>query len=257
MTEAALQGIGVLVTRPENQSGELIAAIEAEGGTAFPFPVLEIRPRDERAVTADVQRLPRPDIAIFVSANAVDHGINFAEGAIKAAIGPTTGAAIRAAGQIVGIEPALGYDSEHLLAEPLLQDVAGKQIRIIRGGDGRELLAETLQKRGASVKYLSVYMRHRPEIDKKTTARLEQQWRAGNIHFIIVMSVQSLTNLIELLPNWCAEDLANVTLVTPAARVIKEAMKRFPASQPVLADGVTTSDLLAAIINLPRQPTSD
>lgn len=257
MTESALKGVGVLVTRAEDQAVELIEAIEFQGGTALSFPVLDIRPRDERAVAADLVRLPRPDIAIFVSRNAVDYGINFAADAIKAAIGPATAAAIRAAGQIVDIEPASEYDSEHLLAEPLLQDVAGKQIRIIRGGQGRELLAETLRKRGASVKYLSVYERHRPTIDEKIASRLEQHWRAGKIHFVIVMSVQSLTNLIEVLPAWCADDLVNVTLVTPAAGVIKEAMKRFPASQPILAQGITTSDLLTAMINLPRQPTSD
>ena len=164
MTDRPLQGLGVLVTRPPEQATELIALINENGGEALSFPVLHIQPRDPVAIAGETAALIPPDIAIFISRNAVAHGLRFAGSAVKAAVGPSTAAAIEQYGEHVDIQPADGYDSESLLAEPALEDVAGKTIRIIRGDGGRELLAETLRERGANVHYLAVYERVLPEI---------------------------------------------------------------------------------------------
>jgi len=250
MADTPLKGLGVLVTRPRAQAAELMAAIEDRGGEAISFPVIEIVTRAASDIAADVAALPRPDIALFVSRNAVYHGLAYANGALKGATGPTTAAAIVAAGASVEIMPRSGYDSESLLAEPALQDVAGKQVRIIRGGDGRELLASTLTERGANVHYLSVYERRLPDSSRQSLARIEAAWRDGKINVITIMSVETLSNLIDLLPAWCRQRLEDVPLVTPSARVIKEVLDRFPASRPVLAAGPQASDMVDAIIKL-------
>jgi uroporphyrinogen-III synthase len=250
MADMPLQGLGVLVTRPRAQAAELMAAIQEKGGTAISFPVIEIVPREASAIAADLEALPEPDIALFVSRNAVYHGLAYAKGALKGATGPTTAAAIVAAGASVEIAPRQGYDSESLLAEPELQNVAGKQIRIIRGGDGRELLATTLTGRGATVHYLSVYERRIPERSRSSLAKIEAAWRDGRINAITIMSVETLCNLIDLLSEWCKQHLEDVPLVTPSARVIKEILNRFPASRPVLAAGPQASDMVDAIIGL-------
>lgn len=246
-TQSPLSGVGVLVTRPRAQAAELIEAIESKGGTAFCFPVIEIVPRDQDATAADAAALPDPDIALFVSRNAVDHGLAYAEGAMKGAVGPTTSAAIVRAGQSVEIQPEQGFDSESLLAQPELQNVAGKQVRIIRGGDGRELLAETLRERGAIVHYLPVYERRRPKKEPSQLTNIEAAWRAGKIHVITVMSVESLKNLTLLLPPWCEQQIGSLRLVTPAARVIKEALDRYPGATAILAAGPQTADMVTAI----------
>ena len=242
-----LSGVGVLVTRPRAQATELIKAIESKGGTALWFPVIEIVPRDQGAVAADVAALPDPDIALFVSRNAVEYGLAYAEGAMKGAVGPATTAAIVRAGQSVDIHSEQGFDSESLLAEPQLQDVAGKQVRIIRGGDGRELLAASLRERGAVVHYLPVYERRRPEKTPQQLADVEANWRDGQIHVITVMSVESLKNLTLLLPEWCAQHIGSLPLVTPAVRVIKEALDRCPDARTQLAAGPQTADMVDAI----------
>ncbi|MBT8089602.1 MAG: uroporphyrinogen-III synthase [Gammaproteobacteria bacterium] len=250
MADAPLRGVGVLVTRPRTQSTELVAAIEAAGGTAFCFPVMEIRALDENVVAANAAGMGEPDIVIFVSRNAVEYGMPYTNDARIAVIGPATAAAVESAGHIVNIQPAQGFDSEHLLAEPELQDVAGKYVRIIRGNDGRELLAEALTARGAIVEYLSVYERRLPDVSAETLADIESRWRGGEITVITVMSVQSLQNLCDLLPRWCRRQLASTPLVTPAARVLKEALDRYPASRPILASGPQASEMVAAIIAL-------
>jgi len=249
-TQSPLSGVGVLVTRPRAQAAELIEAIESKGGTAFCFPAIEIVPRNPDAITRDLAELPDADIALFVSRNAVDYGLAYSAGAMKGAVGPATAAAIEQAGQSVEIKPALGFDSESLLQEPELQDVDGKHIRIIRGGDGRELLAASLRDRGAIVHYLPVYERRCPEIAPEKLAEIESAWRDGEIHVVTVMSVESLKNLALLLPEWCAQQIESVPLVAPAARVIKEALDRYPNATPVLAAGPQTADIVDAIQKL-------
>ena len=252
MASSDLAGVGVLVTRPRRQSAELIAAITAHGGTVIAWPVLEITPREAAAIQADEQRLGVPDIAILVSPNAVHHGLAFTAAAKIAVVGPATARAVEAAARSVDILSPGGFDSEHLLAEPALQDVAGKIIRIIRGDGGRELIATTLRERGATVEYLAVYTRSAPSYSASELARLEQQWRSGAVNVVIAMSVESLRNLVNLLPDWCKGALANTPLVTPATRVIQEALNQFPGIPATLAKGPRASDMVDALVSSSR-----
>ena len=248
MADRPLQGVGVLVTRPRTQATELVNAIEGHGGCAYCFPVMEIVPFDEIVVRKRAAEMEKPDIVIFISRNAVEYGIKYTEGGKIAVIGPATANAVQAAGRVVDIRPSSGYDSEHLLAEAALKDVAGKRVRIIRGTSGRELLAEKLSERGATVEYLSVYERRAPEVGAETLADLESRWRQGEISVVTVMSVQSLRNLARILPAWCAAQLESTPLVTPAGRVLKEALDRYPASRPILASGPSANEIVRAII---------
>ena len=247
MPELNLDGVGVLITRPQHQAGDLAEAIEARGGSVISFPVIEIVARDKADVLADVAELEDPAITIFISRNAVDHGLPYANGKL-AAIGPATSDAIRQAGARVDICPSSGFDTEHLLAEPALDDVAGKTIRIIRGDGGRELLARTLEERGAHVDCVSTYRRNLPAYAAEELNSLEQRWRAGDLSAVIVMSNQSLENLGALLSDWCREQLPRTPLVTPAARVLKEAMNQYPGCPAILAAGPRTSDIVDALL---------
>lgn len=247
MPELDLDGVGVLVTRPRHQAGDLTDEIEARGGTVIAFPVIEIVARDEADVLADVAQLKDPAITIFISRNAVDHGLPYANGQL-AAIGPTTAEAIHKAGARVDICPSSGFDTEHLLAEPALNDIAGKTIRIIRGDGGRELLASSLEARGAHVDYVAAYRRKMPAYSSKELDSLEQRWRAGELSAVVVMSVQSLEFLGALLPGWCREQLNRTPLVTSAARVLKEAVNQYPGCPAILAAGPQTSDIVDALI---------
>jgi len=250
MRDAALKGVGVLVTRPREQAGELVGAIQAAGGSAFCFPVIEIAPRHPDDVARDAAALPAPDLVIFVSRNAAEYGIEYAAGAKIAVIGPATARAVGEAGRVIDVQPAGGYDSEHLLAEPALVNVAGARIRIIRGQEGRELLADTLRARGATVDYLAVYERRLPAPDPAAVTELVTRWQNDDIGVVTIMSAQSLENLIALLPASCRRRLETTPLVTPAARVIQKALDLFPASRPTLAPGPQADDMVRAIIAL-------
>ncbi len=248
MTDNALDGVRVLVTRPSVQARDLVTAISARGGEAIEFPVIETEPRDAAEIAADIDRLATPDIVIFVSANAVRFGHEFAASARVAAIGPATARATQEHGLAVDIASPDGFTSEHLLKVPDMQQVDGKVVRIIRGNGGRELLAQTLSDRGASVEYLEVYARRMPVYSPDEVAAVGRQLAAGEIDVITVMSVDSLVNLLSLLPSTCHDALRKTPLVTPAARVIIDVEKRFPGIPITLAQGPQADDMVAAIV---------
>ncbi len=247
MTDAPLAGVGVLVTRPAAQAGELVSAIEAAGGRPIAFPVIEIAPRDPQRIQADLSGRDDPDIAIFVSRNAVEHGLAWSGDAAIAAVGPATAAAIEGAARVVDIRPASGFDSESLLEEPALKDVRGKTVRIIRGNGGRELLATTLRERGANVDYLEVYARRMPDYAEPRIEAIGRQLESGEIGAVVVMSVESFDNLLALLAESWRGALATTRLVTPASRVIKEIEDRLPGCPATLADGPGADDIVRAI----------
>ena len=212
------------------------------------LPVIEIVPRAPETVDKDASELRDPDIAIFVSTNAVEFGLAHAGTAHIAAIGPATAAALQAAGRDVDIRAAKGYDSEALLATPDFQDVGDKIVRIIRGNGGRELLGNTLRERGASIEYLATYDRQLPQPGESDLRELEQQWREGSVNVVTIMSTESLRNLLAILPEWCRNEFGNTPLVTPATRVIIEAQKLFPGIPAELARGPQASNMIDAIM---------
>ena len=145
MTDKALDGVRVLVTRPKTQAEGLVTAITAAGGTAVEFPVIEAEARNPAEIAANSNQLSQPDIVIFVSANAVHHGHAYAASARIAAIGPATARATKEHGLDVDFVSPDGFTSEHLLGMADLQQVEGKVVRIIRGNGGRELLAAAVR----------------------------------------------------------------------------------------------------------------
>lgn len=250
MSDSALRGVGVLVTRPAEQAGELVAAIELSGGVAITYPVMDIVGRDPAIVRSEIDRLPPPDLVVYVSANAVRYGLEAAAAGkpLVAAVGPATARALEDAGIAVDVRPAEAYDSEHLLAEHALRDVAGKSVTIVRGESGRELIAETLRTRGAEVHYLSVYRRVPHAFTRRESDEIERAWLGGSIHAVVVMSVAAFDALIESLPSSCVGELGKARLVAPSARVIKTIGERLPDARCILAPGPQAADIVNALI---------
>lgn len=251
MTDGPLSGCRILVTRPSSQAATLCEAIREAGGEPVSFPVLRIVPKSAADVAADLATVPNPDVAIFVSRNAVLHGLAHVNdtGATLAAVGPATADAIRAAGARVDVVPADGADSERLLAEPAFADVSGRNILIVRGETGRELLGDTLQKRGATVHYLPVYRREpavppESEVDAVATALGH-----GDIDFVIVLSIETMRNLLALLPASGDDLLRKTTLVAPGERVIQGACELVPGMATCRASGPGASDVVRAMID--------
>jgi uroporphyrinogen-III synthase len=254
---SALAGLGVLVTRPQLQAGNLCRLIEAEGGTPIRFPALEIRPRTDRAATrAAVGPIDRYQLIVFVSSNAVRYGADMLgqrRDLRIAAIGTATAQALNAAGHRVAVLPVDGSDSEALLHLPELQHLDRQRVLIVRGTGGRELLAETFTARGAEVVYAEVYERRCAEPSVAQIAELESLWSQGGVHVYTATSTELLENLIDILTPAGKELLQNTPMLTGAKRVA-EAEARLGIRSPVIqADGPSDATLVGALVRWRRQ----
>lgn len=252
-TAAALAGIGVLVTRPAHQAAGLCQAIEAHGGIAHRFPVLEIAdPPDPAPLQAMAATLETYDWAIFISANAVSRALQGLLGqrdwpaSVKiAVIGRRSAVELERFGLQPDLCPSDKYDSEALLALAPLADMQGKRVVIFRGDGGREQLAETLRARGAHVDYVEAYRRRRPQAD--ATSLLEV-WAGGGIDVVLVNSAESLRNLVAMLGEAGRARLLDTPLLVVSERMLPLAGELGFRHPPVLAANATDAAVLAALL---------
>lgn len=192
----ALLGHKVLVTRPEQQANSLCELIEQAGGTAIRFPVIDIKAVED----ISCPDLSDIDVIIFVSRNAVNHfmaGIktDLPPQLTWVAVGKGTAQTMNQQGLKVDLQPTQAVGSEGLLLLPEFEQVAGKNILVVRGKGGRELLADTLTARGAKISYLALYERCLPLVDD------DQCQAVLKADSIVCTSVAGVTNLTQLLQN--------------------------------------------------------
>lgn len=198
----ALAGVHIAVTRPPEQATKLTAAIAAEGGQVISFPLLDIKGLENLDdFHAAVTPLSQFDWAVFISSNAVQHGMPLLQQAgippqLKfAAIGPATAASLQGFGVTEILTPSERFDSEALLALPALQQMQGQRVLIVRGVGGREVLADTLKQRGAEVIFGECYRRVNPQSSAQVLA---QAYEVGKLHGIVVTSSEALRFLLDL-----------------------------------------------------------
>lgn len=227
-----LAGKQIVVTRPVGQATHLAEALVAEGAHPILFPVLAIHPlQDRQALLGTLPRLDQYDLAIFISPNAAQHGLREVlahrrwPANLKVATVGGSSAQVIAAHDLGGneqriIQPLDRFDSEALLALPELQHMQGQRVLIFRGDGGREVLADTLRTRGASVDYLTCYTRGMPDTDPQPLLR---RWEAGTVDAVTLTSSEGLLNLLQLIGRVGHAWLAKTPVFVPHARIAETA----------------------------------
>jgi uroporphyrinogen-III synthase len=255
MMRQPLAGLNIAVTRPREQAMQLAQRIAQAGGRATVFPLLEIGPAvDLQPLRALIARLHEFDIAIFVSPNAVNYGMEAIVSAGKlgllvqpkslftdrtqasevdalldhhgqphatlrvATIGQGGFRALRGYGIEDVIAPQGDSDSEALLRLLELQPIEGLRVIIFRGNGGREFLGEALRARGASVEYATCYQRSRSQQNVATLL-------ATNLDVVVVTSSEALGHLVDMLDEASKKRFFAVTLFVPYARIAETAYK--------------------------------
>ena len=209
----------VLLTRPAGPAAAMAARLRRLGARVSRFPVLRIVP--EAPGAAALTRLRRADLALFVSASAVQclrpHlGGDPADAlpAARGAVGAATARALRRIGCAATLTARRPHSSESLLAAPELQDLAGKTAVIVRGAGGRELLARELARRGAAVHYAETYRR------EPTDQMLSlQSLRHGRVEAVCLASAETADRLRERARPAEREALLDCPVVAGSARI--------------------------------------
>ncbi len=263
MSDNSLGGVRVLVTRPAGQAESFAAALAERGASSLIFPAVQIAALNPGAVREELQALARqPEpLFLFVSRPAVAHGLQtvtdiFGEAGIlnTAAVGRQTAEQLRAAGCRNVIEPASGNGSEALLRALESTAMTDRCVIILRGPDGRELLARELSKRGAAVTQVSVYRRLRPTADPAPLAEALQE---GAIDVVTVTSAGIFENLLALLDEPGCERLRATTLLVPSQRVVTMVRQQGAHGPVILARGADDASLLAALAKWHAGTTGD
>jgi uroporphyrinogen-III synthase len=247
----ALDGRGIVVTRPREQSAGLAARIEAAGGRVLLYPAMEI---DDIADMAELDRLIRRldefDLAIFVSPTAVQKALArvratrpWPPALAVAAVGRASRAELAREGIGGALAPESGADSEALLALPALANVAGRRVVVFRGEGGRELLGDTLAARGARVEYAECYRRAAPRQD---VAPLLDAWDRGAIQAVTSSSSAGLANLDAVLGPAGRARFRGTPLFVSHPR-IAEAARQLGVRQ-VQACGPGDDEMVAALV---------
>lgn len=256
----ALDGLGVLVTRPEPQAGPLARRLATEGARVYRLPAIELSPREDRArQRAALGPIDRFHWVVFVSANAVRFGASLLEGRRDlrlAAVGPATAAALNHAGYRVGLVPSGGYDSEHLLATPEMRHVQGQRVLIVRGDGGRELLADELVARGAEVAYAEVYARQCARPVPGAVAAVEAEWAQGLIDVVTATSGELLRCLYEILQPAGRALLAHTALLVGGERIAAVAREIGLSGALIVAPHADDASLVDALLQWRRHTSA-
>ena len=225
-----LVGQHILVTRPAGQAASLIAGIEQLGGRATHIPFLAINPvADLRALEAIRRRLTSYRACLFISANAVQSAWPtltaqqpWPEPLTAAVVGPGTAQVLRGLGVSRVVLPEARYDSEGLLALPFFapDQCQGRAFALIRGEGGRDLIARTLQERGAQVDEASAYERSlHPDAIHSVQQLVCQDMPSA----MLVTSSESLQRLLIAAPADLLRAIQQLPVIAPHERIAQVA----------------------------------
>ena len=173
MAEGPLAGRRVVVTRPREHAGPLVAELERQGAEASVVPLIEVVPFGDGG---DLRRLVESgdyDWIVFTSANAV-RAVGSALGRLSArvaAIGPATASEVRAG----GVEPAFVPD-RFAAAEIAdgLEPLAGARVLLPQSEIAEPSFADGLRTRGAIVDVVDAYRTVAVEPSAADLARLRR-----------------------------------------------------------------------------------
>lgn len=234
------QPLHVLVTRPEGQQHDLVAELRQAGfqvsqQSAVCVEPLELAP-SSRQLLLDIDQY---HAVFFVSANAARLALDtltslwpqWPVGVNWLAVGPATAEVLASAGLPVVMPPS-GFDSEATLKLDCLQQLKDKRVLICRGNEGRELMAETLQQRGAQVDLLALYQRR---------CNASFHWPTKPVDVLLVTSLQGWQCVAEQVPIECR-------VIVPSERIATQVRHTHPHT--ILASSAVDQDMIASCLAL-------
>lgn len=260
-----LAGLAVLVTRPQPSANAWAQRLEAEGAQPLVAPMMELvpvsDPEGQRAIKQIVLDFDRYQKAIFVSQNAVAHGLDWLEaywpqlpmGIDYFAVGQSTARALEDRGlKVTALQNAGAMNSEALLDAPELSAgrVKHQRIVIFRGRGGRGLMGQVLGERGAQVDYCELYHRQLPPKAPEQLRSAVRQKISGPL-VVALHSGEALDNYTQTLARLPPggpelKKLRQAPLLVPGERLVEQA-QALGYRQLIRAENATDVSMEAAL----------
>ena len=203
----------LLNTRPQHQAHGLNVLVKEKGGVALACPTMSI---ELQALVNKPANLNGFDYIVFISVNAVNAFVKLGFKLSKSeqacldwfAIGKATYQAATQSGLPITALSGEQFDSECLLQHPDLQRLNDRKVLIVKGQNGRDLLAQTFKQRGAVVEEWPLYRRQPLPLCKAAW----QTFKQANNPIVLATSVSSLECLIKMIKDSANQSELNTLL---------------------------------------------
>ncbi|MET0330969.1 MAG: uroporphyrinogen-III synthase [Dyella sp.] len=241
-----LAGLTVALTRPVGSAGALARQVRARGGQALLLPGLSLRAAADPATAREqLQQALQDDVLIFSSPAAVHHAARLCplrSHARVLAVGQSTARALRRQGLSQALAPSR-QDSEGLLDEPTLQQLAGRRVALIGAAGGRGLLRPALAARGACVREVYVYRRLPPRLDRR---HRDAVLTVSTPLVLLISSAEALSHLPRQLPAPAWQALLGAVVVVSSER-LRQAAQAAGFARVVQARSALSAAMLDAV----------
>ena len=235
----------LLITRPEKSGRDLQNFLQKQGYQSYCQPYFDYQNGASLEQLHTIQeRLTRP-IVIFISVAAAEFAnklmpIAYWQTREIIAVGSATAQALKTLG-ISAIIPDK-HDSEGLLALAPLQNVQAKAVLIVRGDGGRELIADALRSRGASVHYFESYRR----VWRNYSLEVIKTWRQQQINCILITSNALLEFVVNLINDSDKYWQEQCLWIVASKRIAKKA-EEMGIRRIINANGASTTAIITAL----------
>jgi uroporphyrinogen-III synthase len=252
----------VVITRPLTQADSLAQRVNALGRQAIVFPLLEIHPlKDQAPLRAALKDLTDYAMVAFVSPNAIDAAFavlhasscGWPDKVALAVMGEGSRHALARHGltaantTIVSPLDVQRTDSNTLLEALDIHALTGKKVLIVRGENGRELLADALRAGGVTVDQVAAYRRVAPALDRARSAQLSSMLDTQSDW--LVTSSEALRILMQMVKQVAGVNgvakMQQQKIIVPHARIVETA--QMLGFRQIVRTGSGDEQLLAAL----------
>ena len=254
-----LFGKRIIITRSADRARELADALEHLGAETLVAPTFRIKPPDDpEAVDRAAASLDRFDWVVFESAVAAGHfvaALTRGPGDLRAfgrtsicAIGPSTEDQLRAAGlkpDVVLPELQVDHVAEAMAGHA---PIDGRAVLVVRPDHERNLVADALSARGATVTDLVAYRTDTDPPDSPAAQRIYRMLLDGQIDAVTFTSPTAVRRFAALVGDEQAADLLGTTCVAAIGPVTAAAALELGIQPAVVADTFTVEGLVAALV---------
>ena len=254
-----LFGRRIVVTRSPEQARELAEQLENLGAQAIEAPTFRLAPPDDpEAVDRAAASVDNYQWVLFESATAVSRflaalgrgprDMRAFGGVSVCAIGPSTADRLAAGGIKADVViPEFRVES---IADAVASrgPLTGQHVLIVRPDHQRDVLADDLNQRGASVTDLVAYRTAPESADSPSAQNLYRLLLDGRIDAVTFTSPTAVSRFAALIGEEQAADLLNTTVVAAIGPVTAAAAVELGITPAVVPETYTVDGLVQALV---------